>query len=176
MEDPLLMRWSPLALPCISNRWTMTSGGWEFNRVQGGYKNVFLKLQRTMDGYDNTGSEHPKRLCNTLLGRITRLEDQGLVGDFDAVYSGVRLAFNENIVRLQNPMLLLEHGMQICNPNLGALMFVMGLDVLFMAGETDSFMKRLGGFLGVDSYVFPQDPPRFTHATSAQCTRKGGPK
>lgn len=38
-----------------------------------------------------------------------------------------------------------------------ALMFVMGLDMLFMAGETDAFMKRLGGFLGVDSYVFPPD-------------------
>ncbi len=47
--------------------------------------------------------------------------------------------------------------MQVGNVNLGALMFVMGLDMLFMAGEIDTFIKRLGGFLGLDSYVFPPD-------------------
>src|ERR1017187_5549646 len=34
MGDRHLMRLSPLALPCIWNRWTTTSGGWEFNRVE----------------------------------------------------------------------------------------------------------------------------------------------
>ena len=34
-------------------------------------------------------------------------------------------------------------------------MFVMGLDMLFMAGVAKCFIKRLGGFLGSGSYVFP---------------------
>ncbi|HTU44874.1 MAG TPA: hypothetical protein VMF91_07420 [Bryobacteraceae bacterium] len=120
-----------------------------------GAKNIFLKFLRAEQGYENIGDLRPKELCNTLLGRIASLERQGLERDFEAVYAGVRRAFIEKIVRLQNPILLLGHGSQIGNVNLGALMFVMGLDVLFMAGDTNTFMKRVGGFLGLDSYVFP---------------------
>jgi hypothetical protein len=36
-------------------------------------------------------------------------------------------------------------------------MFVMALDMLFIAGEISPFMKRVGGFLGLDSLIFPQD-------------------
>jgi hypothetical protein len=122
-----------------------------------GAKHVFLKFQNTDTGYDNIGSEQPKQLCSTLIGRITVVERQGLEDHFDAVYAGVRRAFEEKVVRLQNPILLLEHGMQIGNVNLGALMFVMGLDMMFMAGEIDTFMKRAGGFLGLDSLIFPPD-------------------
>lgn len=122
-----------------------------------GAKHIFLQFQDTEKGYDNIGSEHPKELCSTLLGRLTALEQHGLQEHFDAVYAGIQRAFTENIVRLQNRVLLLAHGMQICNPNLGALMFVMGLDMLFMAGQIGPFMKRVGGFFGIDSYVFPPD-------------------
>jgi hypothetical protein len=38
-----------------------------------------------------------------------------------------------------------------------ALMFVMGLDMLFMAGELRAFMERVGGFFGLDTLVFPTD-------------------
>jgi hypothetical protein len=122
-----------------------------------GAKHIFLKFQQTSEGWDNIGSSHPKELCSTLLGRITHLEDQGLAHDFDGVYAGIRRAFAEKLVRLQNPVLLLEHGMQIGNVNLGSLMFVMALDMLFMAGEISPFMKRVGGFLGLDSFIFPPD-------------------
>lgn len=122
-----------------------------------GSKNVFLKFAHTQDGYDNIGSRQPKELCSTLIGRITSLEDLRFVQDFEAVYSMVKRAFTERVVRLQNPILLLEHGMQIGNVNLGALMFVMALDMLVMAGEKVPFVERLGGFLGPQSYVFPPD-------------------
>jgi hypothetical protein len=124
-----------------------------------GAKHIFLKFQRTSKGWDNIGSRHPKELCSTPLGRITHLERQGL-GHFDAVYAGIRRAFAEKLVRLQNPILLLEHGMQIGNVNLGSLMFVMALDMLFMAGEISPFMQRLGGFLGLDSLIFPPNSLR----------------
>jgi hypothetical protein len=120
-----------------------------------GAPHVFLKFQKTDGGYDNIGTERPKELCRTLLGNLLSVEKQGLQEDFDAVYAGIRRAFTEKVVRLQNPVLLIEHGMQTGHVNLGALMFVMGLDMLFMAGETGAFMSRVGGFLGVESYVFP---------------------
>jgi hypothetical protein len=121
-----------------------------------GAKHVFLKFKETSEGWDNIGSNHPKELCSTLLGRITYLEHQDL-GIFDAVYGGIQRAFSEKIVRIQNPILLLEHGMQIGNVHLGSLMFVMALDMLFMAGEISPFMQRLGGFLGPNSLIFPAD-------------------
>ena len=99
-----------------------------------GAKHLLLKFQQTCEGWDNIGSCHRKELCSTLLGKITHLEDQSL-RDFEAVYACVRQAFSEKLVRLQNPILLLEHGMQTGNVNLGSLMFVMALDMLFMAGE-----------------------------------------
>lgn len=121
-----------------------------------GAKHVFLKFQQKPEGWDNIGSNHPKELCSTLLGRITDLESQDL-GTFDAVYGGVRRAFAEELVRLQNPIVLLEHGMQTGNVHLGSLLFVMALDMLFMAGEISPFVRRLGGFLGPDALIFPSD-------------------
>jgi hypothetical protein len=82
-------------------------------------------------------------------------EKLGLEKDFEAVYTGISRAFAAKVVRFQNPVILLEQGMQTGHVSLGTLMFVMGLDMIFMAGGIDNFMKRLGGFLGVDSYVFP---------------------
>lgn len=100
-----------------------------------GSKNSFLKFAHTEEGYDNVGSKHPKELCSTLISRITSLEDRGFAQDFEAVYSGVQRAFTEKIVRIQNPVLLLEHGMQIGNVNLGALMLSWPSIWLLMAGE-----------------------------------------
>jgi hypothetical protein len=70
-------------------------------------------------------------------------------------YAGVRRAFTEKVVRIQNPILLLEHAQQIANIPLAATMCAMGLDMLFMAGKINPFVSRLGGFLGLDSFVFP---------------------
>jgi hypothetical protein len=73
------------------------------------------------------------------------------------VYEGIRRANADHFVRLQNPVLLLEHGQQIGNVYLASLMFVMGLDALFMAGESAKFMQRVGGFLGVNNLIFLAD-------------------
>jgi hypothetical protein len=122
-----------------------------------GAPHAFLKLQQTNNGWETIDSDHPKQLLSTLLGRITSLEDQGLEQHFDAVYQGIRRATQDELVRVQNPVLLLEHGQQIGNPPLGNLMFVMGLDVLFMAGESANFVPRVAGFLGHDTLLFPPD-------------------
>lgn len=120
-----------------------------------GGMHIFLKFQRTDTGYDNIGAHHQKELCTTLLGKFGSAERLGLETDFPAVYAGVSRAFEDRVVRLQNPIILLEQGMQTGHVSLGTLMFVMGLDMVFMAGGIDNFMKRLGGFLGARSFVFP---------------------
>jgi hypothetical protein len=120
-----------------------------------GAMHVFLKFQRTDSGYDNIGALHLKELCRTRLGKLMSAEKLGLEKDFKAVYTGISRAFAEKVVRFQNPVILLEQGMQTGHVGLGTLMFVMGLDMIFMAGGIDNFMKPLGGFLGPDSYVFP---------------------
>jgi hypothetical protein len=120
-----------------------------------GGRHIFLKFQKTNTGYDNIGALHLKELCRTLLGKLVSVENLGLDKEFDAVYAGISRAFAEKVVRFQNPVILLEQGMQTGHPSLGALMFVMALDMLFMAGGIDNFIGRVGGFLGVDSLVFP---------------------
>ncbi len=120
-----------------------------------GSDNIYLAFHRKPEGYDHVGTFSPPNMNSTLIGRITTAERRGLAEDFDLVYSGVRRAFVDKIVRLQNPILLLEQGLQIGTSNLAMLMFVMGLDMLFMAGQREPFIKRVAGFFGKDSYIFP---------------------
>lgn len=77
-----------------------------------GAKHIFLDFLRTSRGWDNIGSCHPKELRSTLVGRLTQLEHRRL-DQFDLAYAGVRRAYEEGLVRLKNPIRLLEHGMQI---------------------------------------------------------------
>jgi hypothetical protein len=89
-----------------------------------GGSNTFLKFLKMPDGYDNVGSLHPTKLGNTWIGRMTLLEHQDLQLDFDKVFEGVVRAFDEHLVRLQNPILLLEHGLQQNHVYLSMLMYV----------------------------------------------------
>jgi hypothetical protein len=120
-----------------------------------GSKNVYLQFRNTGEGFDNVGACHPHQTCVTLVGKMLRAEKLGLAHNFDKVYTGVRRAFTEKVVRIQNPILLLEHAQQIGNIPLAATICTMGLDILFMAGKINPFVSRLGGFLGLDSFVFP---------------------
>ena len=121
-----------------------------------GCQNIYLAFHRKPEGYDFIGLCRPQQMNSTLVGRMTSAERRGLAVNFDVVHAGVSHAFSQKVVRLQNPILLLEQGLQTGNPTLAMLMFVMGLDVLFMAGDKVSFVTRAAGFLGLNSYVFPQ--------------------
>jgi hypothetical protein len=95
---------------------------------------------------------------STPMGRMAVLDEQAIKGtedDFAKVYQGINRAFDEEIVRLQNPILLLEHGLQTGHVYLSTLMWVMGLDMLFMAGGKGPFVGRAAGFLGAKTQVFP---------------------
>lgn len=118
-------------------------------------KNIYLEFQVTDQGLDDVGSHHLKEMSSTLMGRLIRLEEQKFEEHFEAVCQGVERAFQEKIVRLQNPILLLEHGMQLGNYVLSTLFFVMGLDMIYMAGESKNFCDRINGFLSPTTLIFP---------------------
>ena len=123
-----------------------------------GGRNVYMKFNKTHQGFDNIGSLHPAKMESTMMGRMADLSEQGLEIDFDKVFRGVNRAFDENIVRLQNPIALLEHGLQTGHVYLSTLMWVMALDILFMAGEKNPFVDRVKGFLGAETPIFPSVP------------------
>jgi hypothetical protein len=120
-----------------------------------GGRNEYLKFRETPEGWDNIASQHPAKMKSTLLGRMAVFDEQVLEDDFANVYQGVNRAFDEMIVRLQNPILLLEHGLQTGHEYLSTLMWAMGLDMLFMAGGKVPFVDRAAGFLGANTEVFP---------------------
>ena len=142
---------------CHDLRSRVESAMWALQIIcpSGSNSNVFLDFAQTAQGYENTGCQLSKVLWRTLIGLTTSAEKCGLAQDFEAVYSMVRRASTEGIVRLQNPIRLLEHGMQIGEPHLGTLMFVMALDMLMMAVKKAPFVERVGRFLDSQSYVFP---------------------
>ena len=122
-----------------------------------GCKNIYLEFRRTNDGFDNIGSRHSPSMRSTPMGRLAQLEQQGFEKDFGIVYDGVRRAFSEKIVRLQNPILLMEHGLSIANlHSLCTLFWVMGLDMLFMAVNSRAFTERISAFLEQDTPIFPK--------------------
>ncbi len=120
-----------------------------------GGRNAYFTFRETADGFDNIRSSHPAPMKDTLISRIAVLDEQVLRADFDKVYQGITRAFDQGIVRLQSPLILLEHGLQTNHVYLSMLMWVMGLDMLFMAGEKRPFVERLVGLLGAGSLVFP---------------------
>jgi hypothetical protein len=108
--------------------------------------NQYFEFHETPAGFDNIGSMHPAKMTTTLLGSMSVVEERGLQFDFDAVFQGVNRAFDEKIVRLQNPVFLLEHGLQMNHVYLSTLMWVMALDMLYMAGEKGPFVERYPDF------------------------------
>lgn len=121
-----------------------------------GCRNLYMKLHRTKGGYDHIHS-HPRReMESTLIGRLTFLEQQAFEQDFEKVYEGIDRAFNERILRIRRPMLLIEHGLQAGEVELSMLFWVMALDMLFMAGgNSGKFVERISRFLGTDTLIFP---------------------
>jgi hypothetical protein len=120
-----------------------------------GAKNIFLRFHKLAEGYDQIQYCRPNEMNSAEIGPIVLKKHTDLANLFPPIFAGVTRAFSEEVVRLQNPIIMLEKAMQADNHYLGVLLCVMGLDVLFMAGEKSNFIRRIGGFLGTDSFVFP---------------------
>ncbi len=72
-----------------------------------------------------------------------------------AVTAGVQDAIASRVVRLQNPLYLLEMGQQADNLHIRVLLWVAGLDALLMGGSKNVFGRRLFNLLGRQTFVFP---------------------
>lgn len=121
-----------------------------------GAQRALLGFVRTSTGYINISARHSKQLGVSKIARLFEWREECIVDDFSSTYTMIRQAFDVSIVRLQNPLYLFEHGMQLSHVYLSTMFFVMALDMLVMAGEGRKFIERLGGFLGHTSYVFPR--------------------
>lgn len=121
-----------------------------------GCPNVYLKLQPTQQSFNNIGGHHCDEMASTRMGGLAYLEPQGLEADFEAVFKGVSTSFREGIVRLANPVRSLERGLQIDDYALSTLFCVMGLDMLFMAGNRAQFITHINGFIGPSTLIFPR--------------------
>jgi hypothetical protein len=77
------------------------------------------------------------------------------VNAFTAVTAGVQEAFQKKIVRLQNPLYLLELGEEANNLHVRVLLWVTALDALVMAGNLKTFERRMCNLLGRQTFVFP---------------------
>lgn len=93
-------------------------------------------------------------LHSTRWARMVGFE-QLVTEDLYLVVEGVHQAFLRKVVRLQNPLYLLEHGLQATNIHISFLLWTMALDALLMAANARTFIKRLCNFLGGDIFVFP---------------------
>lgn len=120
-----------------------------------GGDHVFFGLRQHNSEWYVASIEDNLPLRNTLLGRTTRLENQGIVQHFELIYEGICRARSERIDRIQNAVALLEHGLQIDNYYISTLMFTMALDVIVVARGKEEFSHRIAGLLGPSSLVFP---------------------
>jgi len=102
-----------------------------------------------LDSIDNY-----RRLETTRWGRMIVPEPIDFSA-FSAVAAGVQEAFAKRVVRLQNPLYLLELGEEADNPHIRVLLWVAGLDALLMAGNRETFERRLFNFLRRQTFVFP---------------------
>jgi hypothetical protein len=104
---------------------------------------------------------HPAPLREPMWSRLAGVP-RTFESEFPSVLIGVRDVFNRKLVRLQNPVYFLEHGLQATNLHLRILLWVTGLDAITMASSRKEFCHRVNNLLGQDSYVFP--PERHTQA------------
>jgi len=138
-----------------------------------GGKNVHLRLVVTQDGLDNIGVIQHDELNSTLMGRVTDLHDVGFSHEFDPVFSAAQDAYRRGVVRIQNPLTLVHHGLHIREPHLSLMYWVMGLDMLMMAANVKRFVARLTHFLGENTLVFHRSStlgqqPKYTVADVAE--------
>lgn len=121
-----------------------------------GCKNVYMGFRKNQEGWTHLNyGFHPSEMKCPDIACMAYYDVEGIKKDFEKVYRGVSRAFDEKITRLENPIVLLELGLQANHIYLSTLMWVMALDMLFMAEKKIPFVERLTGFLGVDTLIFP---------------------
>ena len=97
-----------------------------------------------------------KDLHSTLWARLGGWEEIRK-DELDLVIQGVTSAIDNEIVRLQHPVELLEYALSTDSTYLRLLLAVAGLDALLLARKVVPFSLHLKNLLGASSYVFPSN-------------------
>jgi hypothetical protein len=102
------------------------------------------------------GIPEPYAACRW--ARLLRINDLS-VGELKALMEGTLSALQSEAVPSRNPFQYLEIGLQTAfnHPKAGALLWMIGLDALFVAQKEERFSARLCRLLGKDTRVFPED-------------------
>lgn len=101
---------------------------------------------------------YPRAVCSLQVGASLRINDLS-VGELKALMEGTLSALQSEAVPSRNPFQYLEIGLQTAfnHPKAGALLWMIGLDALFVAQKEERFSARLCRLLGKDTRVFPED-------------------
>src|SRR5258708_3517971 len=119
-------------------------------------RNIFLAFTETSTGYVDWGNDIRQPSVTGLIGKITSPKHVGFT-DYDNILAGVRKAFSQSIIRLVNPLYLLQLGLESNHRYVPTLLLTAALDMLVMAGgSTRYFCDRVHKLLGSTTYVFPK--------------------
>jgi hypothetical protein len=99
---------------------------------------------------------HRLPLNETVWGRLVSVPGT-MPTELPVIMERIEDAIRRPIIRVQNPVYLLEHGLQATNLHIRVLLWTTGLDGLLMANNRSEFVERLHNLLGADTLIFPPD-------------------
>jgi hypothetical protein len=137
-----------------------------------GSRGIVLMARKIRDRLMIESGLHRPPLNETVWGRHVA-HPKTLRFDLPVIMERMETAFQRRIIRLQNPVYMLEHGLQATNLHIRVLLWVTGLDGLLMANNRSEYVDRLQNLLGADTLIFPPDKimsrqPKYTVADVAQ--------
>ena len=121
-----------------------------------GSRGLMLMARRTNDKFVLESGHHRLPLNETVWGRLVS-HPGSTATELPVVMERIEEAFQRRIIRVQNPVYLLEHGFQATNLHIRVLLWTTGLDGLLMANNRSEFVDRLHNLLGADTLIFPPD-------------------
>jgi hypothetical protein len=121
-----------------------------------GSRGLVLMARRIGDRLMLESGHHRLPLNETVWGRLATVPGN-VLAELPIVIDRIEEAFRRRIIRLQNPVYLLEHGFQATNLHVRVLLWTTGLDSLLMANTRNEFVERLHNLLGAGASIFPPD-------------------
>jgi hypothetical protein len=121
-----------------------------------GNRGLVLMVRRIGGKLRVESGHHRSPLNETVWGRLVSIP-RSVPKEVPVIMERIEEAFRRPIIRVKNPVYLLEHGFQATNPHIRVLLWTTGLDGLLMANTRNEFIDRLHNLLGADTLIFPPD-------------------
>ncbi len=121
----------------------------------GGEDSQTVLFEHRAEGLASVSVWHRPPMRSTPWARVAAFNTPTSLPDVQTVVRRVLRAFAQNVVRLVNPLYLLEYGLEATNPHIRVLFWVTALEGLLMSVRRDNFKERLFNLLGERTFVFP---------------------